>query len=366
MSENQVRLIVFAGGGTAGHVEPALAVANKWKELFPLDEEIFVGTAHGLENVLVPAAGFALTTIPKVVLPRKPNLGLLALPWRFARAVWEARKVVSGVDLVIGFGGYVCAPTYIAARLEKVPIVIHEANAKVGWANRLGSFFSHNLATSHRIPFGSFASARVTGLPLRATILMAANDAAADWQMSRSAAKRELGWTIDQPTLLILGGSQGSAFINGEIAKSLFALTRRGVQILHSVGAKNQLPTNSQNYVAVPYIEEMATAYLAADIVIARSGAVTCAEFGALGRFAVFVPLAVGNGEQARNADYLVAAGKAVVISQKQFSATWLVDNFDDLQSRSHTTSAIGLVDDLHAVDEIVALMKDSLKSGKA
>ncbi len=359
------RTIVFAGGGTAGHVEPALAVANGWKTLHPQDSEIFLGTTHGLENTLVPDAGFELQIIPKVVMPRKIGTRLLFLPRDFYRAISATRKIIAGANLVIGFGGYVSAPAYVAARLERIPIVIHEANVKVGWANRLGSLFSHNLASAHRIARGSFGSARIIGMPLRSSILNSVIAASGDWEAARRKAKEGLGWNCDRPTMLILGGSQGSSFINGEIAAALESLIEKGAQIHHSVGSKNRLPEKVQNYLPVAYMEDMATAYLAADIVLARSGAVTCAEFGALGRYGIFIPLPIGNGEQARNADFLVAANRAQVIFQKEFSADWLVANFDKIFSTSKATSMGALAHDLHAVDALISLMEDSLMEEK-
>jgi UDP-N-acetylglucosamine--N-acetylmuramyl-(pentapeptide) pyrophosphoryl-undecaprenol N-acetylglucosamine transferase len=138
------------------------------------------------------------------------------------------------------------------------------------------------------------------------------------------------------------------------------------VQVLHSVGAKNVLPPSARNYTATLYIADMATAYLAADLIIARSGAVTCAEVGALGRFAIFIPLPVGNGEQARNADHLVAAGRAMVISQREFSANWLTTNFDRLMIRASKISTKGLDDDLSASESIVDLMEKALSGARS
>ena len=361
MSIDISRTIIFAGGGTAGHVEPALAVAQLWRSIHPDDRCIFIGTSEGLENSLVPVAGFELHRIPKVVLPRSLNLDLARLPFQLRKAVQDARSLISHSSLVIGFGGYVSAPVYLAARCEKVPIVIHEANAKVGWANRLGGLFTRYLAIAHPVSTGKFRKAKITGLPLRPDIRMAVDRASGNWDKARTEAKLSLGWNLDYPTLLILGGSQGSIAINSQIERAIPTLTSRGTQVLHSVGAKNVLPQSALNYTATSYIADMATAYLAADLIIARSGAVTCAEVGALGRFAIFIPLPIGNGEQARNADHLVAGGRAMVISQREFSANWLITNFDSLMIRASKIPTKGLDDDLSASDSIVDLMQKAL-----
>lgn len=316
MKTSNPRTLVFAGGGTAGHVEPALAVARAWKEKYPQDHCIFMGTPTGLENTLVPVAGFELRNINKVVMPRRLDLDLVKLPVRLLGAVKSAKRVITGADLLIGFGGYLSASAYLAAFITKVPIVVHEANVKVGWANQLGALLTKNLAIARPIASGRFSRASVTGMPLREGVKKAHFEASSDWHQARERAKEKLGWSLDHPTLLIIGGSLGSTYINSQIAMALPSLREKGIQILHSVGAKNELPPDCENYRAVPYINDMATAYLAADVVLARSGAVTCAEVGALGRMAVFVPLPIGNGEQARNADYLVALRRAVVVAQ--------------------------------------------------
>ena len=356
-----MRTIVFAGGGTAGHVEPALAVARAWKEKYPQDHCIFLGTPTGLENTLVPAAGFELRNIDKAVMPRRLNVDLVKLPIRLFGAVNSAKKIIKGADLLIGFGGYLSASAYLAASLAKVPFVVHEANVKVGWANKLGALLSKNLAVARPIASGRFSRASVTGLPLRADVKKAYLEASADWHNARERAKEKLDWDVDRPTLLIIGGSLGSTYINSQIAEALPFLRAQGIQILHSVGGKNQLPPDCENYRAVPYINDMATAYLAADVILARSGAVTCAEVGALGRMAVFVPLPIGNGEQARNADYLVARGRAMVVTQKDFSAKWLLDNIDKAFAQSAMQPEEGLSQDLESERKIIDLMEKAL-----
>lgn len=356
------RTIIFAGAGTAGHVEPALAVARAWNEKYPQDRCVFLGTPTGLENTLVPVSGFELRTIQKVVMPRSLNLELLKLPLRLFRAVNSAKKIIGDADLLIGFGGYVSASAYIAAFLSRVPIVVHEANAKVGWANQLGSMVTKNLAIARPILSGRFSRANVTGLPLRADVRAAYMRASKDWRQARNDARSKMGWSTDHPTLLILGGSQGSAYINSQIARALPALRKKNVQILHSVGANNVLPENSENYRAVPYINDMAAAYLAADVVLARSGAVTCAEFAALGRMAVFIPLPIGNGEQARNADQLVSVGRAIVVPQKIFSARWLENNIDRVIEQGERCAENGLDQDMESEQRIIELMENTLQ----
>ncbi len=362
MSDVANRTIVFAGGGSAGHVEPALAVARAWKVKHPNDACVFLGTPLGLENTLVPAAGFTLINIEKVVMPRKFNFDIVKMPLQLFRAVKSAKIIIDGTDVLIGFGGYLSASAYLAARLARVPIVVHEANTKVGWANRLGALLTKNLAVASPFISGPFARATVTGMPLRSDVKAAYFSAAGDWSASRNRAKKEMGWKVGQPALLILGGSQGSSFINSQVAKALPFLINKGIQILHSVGASSELPKNFGDYEAVPYINDMATAYLSADVILARSGAVTCAEVGALGRMAIFVPLPIGNGEQARNADHLVSRGRAVVISQKDFSSEWLVDHIDEVIEQGRQLPEPGDSRDLQAEERIVDLVENVVR----
>lgn len=356
------RTIVLAGGGSAGHVEPALAVAREWMEQHPNDRCIFLGTAQGLETTLVSAAGFSLHLIPKVPGPRSLSPDLLIFPLRLFHSVIATRKVIAGADLLIGFGGYVSAPAYLAAWSKKIPIVIHDANAKIGWANELGARFTRFLAAAHPISEGRFINALQTGLPLREDVQRAAHASSSDWVSARKSAKIALGWQADQPTILVLGGSQGSVLLNSTIAKAQEKLTHAGIAILHSVGAKNEVPPSSKNYRAIAYLQDMATAYLGSDLLIARSGAVTCAEFGALGKMALFIPLAIGNGEQERNADSLVESGRAVVLPQSDFSSDWLSKHVDELLKRSAKNAPEGATSDLWAAKSIVSLMEHALK----
>jgi len=364
------RTVVFAGGGTAGHVQPALAVARHWRKENPQDRIIFLGTSSGLETTLIPESGFELQLITRVRVPRSISHNVLHIPSQLLRSIIECRRVLKGANLLIGFGGYVSAPAYLAAASRKIPIVIHEANAKPGWANRLGTFFTTSLAVGTPVSHGTFSSALITGIPLRediAQLLRHNKDRDADkWQDLKAQAKKSLGFDPKLPLLLVFGGSQGSHAINSVIETAVPRISMKSISILHSVGASNNLPSVKENYKAVSYIHDMATAYLAADLVIARSGAITCSEVRTLGKFAVFVPLAVGNGEQALNALELVARDSAVVIDQKSFTATWLVDNIDAMVKHSIANPHEVDYGDLDAAEKIAALMENTLKDIKA
>jgi UDP-N-acetylglucosamine--N-acetylmuramyl-(pentapeptide) pyrophosphoryl-undecaprenol N-acetylglucosamine transferase len=277
-------------------------------------------------------------------------------------SVRESKKVIAVADVVIGFGGYVSAPAYIAAQMSGVPIVIHEANAKPGWANRLGAAFSEHLAVAHPVASGKFEQALLAGLPLRSDVAQAFNDSHKDWSRARHDAKIRLGFAANAPLIFVMGGSQGSVAINKVIHESVAVFNQQGISVLHSVGKLNELPQAHGGYRPVSYVDAMADAYLAADLIIGRSGAVTCSEFRALGRYALFVPLPIGNGEQFVNAASLVAENRAEVISQKEFTADFLKTHIAGLLAKSSAAPIEGNAADLHAAEKIVALTEFAMK----
>lgn len=364
-----IRTIVFAGGGTAGHIQPALAVARLWKKTHPADRIIFLGTASGLERTLVPAAGFDLKLITRVRIPRSLSPDLLKVPVTLRSSIRESKEILSGADLVIGFGGYVCAPAYLAARALNIPIVIHEANARPGWANRLGARFTDALAVGSPVSDGPFAQALVTGLPLRDDIsaLLTTHSSANEetWREIRVHAKSEFGIDPANKVVLVFGGSQGSQAINTVIETVRSHVADRSITIVHSVGASNTLPLSDEKYRAFTYIENMAKAYLAADLIIARSGAITCSEVRAIGKFALFIPLPIGNGEQTVNADHLVELGRAQVIAQESFNAPWLLDNIDSMFALSGQSRNTPDFADVQAAAKILALAEHQLEQVK-
>lgn len=313
--------ILFAGGGTAGHIEPAWAVSEVWRANHPSDEIAFLGTKSGLEVTLIPERDGTLYLIPKVVAPRKLNLEALLFPIKILNSAIRTISIVKRFDVVVGFGGYVAASAYLAAAILRKPIVIHDQNAKIGLANKFGAIFTKEIAVAYQN--SGLSGARVVGNPLKREIVQAANQS--DWAAARVSAKTKLGVSGD--LILILGGSTGSIAINKVINEAQFG----DRTVIHSLGKLNELPAPSPNYRPVDYIEDMATALLAADLVISRSGAIACSEFAALGKYALFIPLPIGNGEQALNADELVAAHKAELLAQSDFTADWLNQNLDRL-----------------------------------
>jgi UDP-N-acetylglucosamine--N-acetylmuramyl-(pentapeptide) pyrophosphoryl-undecaprenol N-acetylglucosamine transferase len=313
MSTGTTLSVVVAGGGSAGHIEPALAFADAVRRLRPDAAVTALGTVKGLDTRLIPARGYPLELIPPVPLPRRPTGDLLRLPGRVLSAVSAARGVLRAVDadVVVGFGGYVALPAYLAAR-GRTPIVVHEANARAGLANKVGARFAALVAAA--VPGSGLPGAQVLGIPLRRSVTTL------DRPALRGAARARFGLPPDGPVLLVFGGSQGARTLNTAVAAALPGLVAAGVAVLHAHGPTGTAADPAPGYVPLPYIEDMHLAYAAADAVLCRAGAMTVAEVSAVGLPAVYVPLPHGNGEQALNAAPVVAAGGGALVPDAELS----------------------------------------------
>ncbi|WP_369015869.1 undecaprenyldiphospho-muramoylpentapeptide beta-N-acetylglucosaminyltransferase [Actinocrinis puniceicyclus] len=323
--------VVLAGGGTAGHIEPALSLADALRRRDPRIGITALGTTKGLETRLVPERGYDLELIPAVPLPRKPTSELFTVPSRLAGTVRRAAEVLDrvGADVVVGFGGYVALPAYFAARRRAVPIVLHEANVRPGLANRVGARMTERIATGS--PDCRLGGGRYIGMPLRRSL------STLDRAALRAEACDAFGLEKEGPTLLVYGGSLGARRLNEAVTAAAPALCAAGVQILHAVGRANYdesaLPRIGgagqggalAKYVAVPYLDRMDLAYAAADLVLCRGGAMTCAEVAAVGLPAAYIPLPIGNGEQRLNAQPAVRAGGGLMIDDADLTADWLI-----------------------------------------
>lgn len=314
--------VLLAGGGTAGHTSPLLATADALRRHDPDCEVTALGTPRGLEVRVVPEAGYPLELVPPVPLPRRPSADLLRVPGRLRAARAAALDVVDRVrpDVVVGFGGYVSVPAYLAARKRGLPLVVHEGNALPGVANKLGARLTSHVATS--FPDTELRHGVFTGLPIRRMI------ATLDRAALRAEGRAAFGLDPDAPTLLVTGGSQGARRINESVVAARPALAAAGVQVLHVVGPRNELSVEADGtgpaYVVQGYVDRMDLAYAAADLVVCRSGANTVTEVAAVGLPAVFVPLPIGNGEQALNARGVVAAGGGLLVDDAALTPEWV------------------------------------------
>ena len=310
---------LLAGGGTAGHVNPLLAVADALRAREPESTVLVLGTREGLEARLVPERGYELLTIPRLPFPRRVNRDAALFAPRFAGAVSAIRTMIRerGVDAVVGFGGYAAAPAYLAARASNIPLMLHEANAKPGLANRLGARVTPHVGVA--FPNTPLPGATHVGMPLRREIT------GLDREAVRPEALEFFGLTPDRRTVLVTGGSTGARRLNTTVAQSAAAMVDAGHQVLHLVGGTQvfeapELP----HYTMLRYCDRMDLAFAAADVAVSRAGAATLSELTALGVPAVYVPYPVGNGEQRFNAETVLAAAGGVLVEDAAFTPEWV------------------------------------------
>lgn len=312
--------VLIAGGGTAGHVFPGIALAERLAAE-PGVEVTFAGTSTGQEARLVPAAGFAFETVEARPLPRGLSTGTLAAPLVAVRSIAACRSLVERADVVVGMGGYVSVPVGLAAVRGDRPLVLHEQNAVPGLANRALARFASAACVAFaeagtRLP--RRARVVVTGNPVRSRVL----EAARDRERLAAGAYAELGLEPGVRTLVVFGGSQGALRLNTAAAQAIPMLLagRADLQVLLLTGPLHERVAlealgSLERVRALGFLERMELAYAVADLVVARAGATTCAEVSVCGIPAVLVPYPHATGRhQEANARALERAGGAVVV----------------------------------------------------
>ncbi|GAA2040739.1 undecaprenyldiphospho-muramoylpentapeptide beta-N-acetylglucosaminyltransferase [Yaniella flava] len=328
--------VVFTGGGTAGHVSPMLAMADavtkQYRDTDIHADILMIGTNEGMEAQLIPDAGYSFATVPKVPMPRSLSRDLFAVPFRLRKAIKQARQLLREhqTQVVVGVGGYAATPVYLAARAEKIPVIVHEGNVRAGLANKLAARFAVVVACAFEgtdlpgaIHVGMPMRSEITELPVGPTM--------------KSEARLSLGLAADKTTLVVTGGSSGAMNLNNAIAGALHELLETGAQILHLTGREKIVTDRQGNAIAKPgytqveYIDGLSRVYQTADLIVARSGAGTVHEIAAIGLPSVLVPLPIGNGEQEYNAAGLKEAGAAVVIPDDDFTSQWVASRLPEL-----------------------------------
>lgn len=310
---------ILAGGGTGGHVIPAIAIAQQLKQDYGADI-LFIGTARGIENRLVPAAGFPLRLVDVGMLKNVSLATRAKTLFELPRAVWQSLRILSEFhpDVVIGVGGYASGPAMFAAVVRGIPTMAFEPNLVPGFANRVVARFV-KVAAVHFPETGKyFRHAEVTGVPVRAAFFAASSPMA-------DAA----------PTLLVFGGSQGAHAINQVMMESATELLSRvpGLRIVHQTGerdydaAKAAYDKLSSKVEVHKFIDDMPGMFAQSSLLICRSGASTVAEVAAAGKPAILVPFpAAADDHQKRNAEALVKAGAAVMLEQSSLTRQNLVE----------------------------------------
>ncbi len=314
---------ILAGGGTGGHVIPALAIANQLKKTYDA-EVLFIGTARGIENRLVPAAGYPLQLVRVGALKNVSLTTRLKTAFDLPRAVWDAGRMLNefAPDVVIGVGGYASGPAMLAAVMKHIPTLAFEPNVVPGFANRVVAKFVSGAAVHFEETAKYFRHAEVTGVPVRQAFF-------------EIAPKRG-----GPPTLLVFGGSQGAHAINEAMIRCLPVLQREapGIHVIHQTGERDYndalaaYGSRSESaarftFEVSKFIEDMPAAFARADLVVCRSGASTVAEIAAAGKPAVFVPFPrAADDHQRINAEALARQGAAVVVEESKLEGVWLAE----------------------------------------
>ncbi|MFU8839142.1 MAG: undecaprenyldiphospho-muramoylpentapeptide beta-N-acetylglucosaminyltransferase [Nitriliruptoraceae bacterium] len=374
------RTILLAGGGTAGHVFPAVAVARALTRLADDVTPVFVGVEDRLEARLVPEAGFELVTIDAASIPRRPSPALLAVPAALRRGIRACRELIVSRHAVaaVSFGGYVSFPLNRAAFREQLPTVIHEQNSVPGLTNRVAARWADRIAVTFpgSVPrFRYQERCVVTGNPVRSDVL----------QLDRAARRRDarqaLGLDPERPTLLVFGGSQGARRINRAVVDAHGRWEGRDLQVLHATGhagleaverdweeARSRHP-DGPAVRTVGFLDDMAAAYAAADVVICRAGATSIAELTVLGIPSVLVPYPHATADHQReNAAALQRVGGAVLVEDDELDGASLVAAvaplFDDAtaaRAMARAARAFGRPD---AAEAVARLLLDLVPQG--
>jgi len=345
---------ILAGGGTGGHVIPALAIAQELQKRYQA-ELLFIGTARGLENRLVPAAGFPLELVKVGALNRVSLATRLKTAFDLPRAVFTAAGMLNEFhpDVVIGVGGYASGPAMLAALLKHIPTLAFEPNLVPGFANRIVSRFVSAAAVHFEQTAGHFRNAVVTGVPVRPAFF---------------AIPKKV-YSPSSPTLLVFGGSQGARAINLAMVRALPELARRlpNLHVIHQTGERDYNEVQAA-YVGIAvsaevhkFIDNMPAFFARADLVLCRSGASTVAEIAAAGKPAIFIPFPyAADDHQRRNAEAMEQAKAAVVLEETKLDEVWLVDTIcvllDDPARLSRMSDAARAMSHPNAAKEIAEL----------
>jgi UDP-N-acetylglucosamine--N-acetylmuramyl-(pentapeptide) pyrophosphoryl-undecaprenol N-acetylglucosamine transferase len=327
---------ILAGGGTGGHVIPALAIAQQLQKDYAAEVQ-FIGTARGIENRLVPAAGFSLRLVQVGALNRVSLKTRLKTIFDLPRAVWESRRILAEFrpDVVIGVGGYASGPAMLAALMRRVPTLVFEPNFVPGFANRLVAPLVSGAAVHFAETGRHFRRCEVTGVPVREAFFQIAD------AHTRNST----------PTLLVFGGSQGAHAINQVVMDSVAELLRRvrGIHIVHQTGERDYNDAQAAyanlggSVEAHRFIDDMPGLFARADLLICRSGASTVAEVTAAGKPAIFVPFPrAADDHQKRNAEALEQAGAAMMLEESKLNRDSLVGAVSSLFSEPSRLEKMG------------------------
>jgi UDP-N-acetylglucosamine--N-acetylmuramyl-(pentapeptide) pyrophosphoryl-undecaprenol N-acetylglucosamine transferase len=362
--------VIISGGGTGGHIYPALSVADTLSRSDKTVQILYIGTKGGLESTLVPKYGYEFKAIRVKGFRRRLSMDTLRSAAELFKGMLDANRIIREFkpDVAVGTGGYVAGPVLMAAHLRGVPTVIHEQNVLPGATNRILGRFADAVAVSFEEAVKYFKRKErvtVTGNPVRREIL----------GIDKHEALKEFGFSTKEPLVLSFGGSKGSVKLNGAMADVIYKLTGTGAfQLLHTTGEghysvfleklkERGVKTDSLKGIkVVPYLHRMPQALAAADLVITSAGAITIAEITAVGLPAVLIPKSyVADNHQEYNARALEEKGAAAVLTEKELNGdvlyktvSSLISDKKQLASMRNASKSLGKTDAAERIRDII------------
>lgn len=313
--------VIISGGGTGGHIYPAIAIANELKAVDPTTEILFVGAEGKMEMEKVPRAGYSIVGLPVVGIKRELTLANLGFPIKLGRSLLKARQIVRDFnpDVAVGVGGYASGPLLLSASLKGLPILIQEQNSYAGLTNKVLARWAKRICVAYPGMEAFFPAdkIRLTGNPVRSDIQLA------DQQID--AGRKLFDLDADRPTVLIIGGSQGARTINESIEAGLKRFVDADVQVIWQTGpafierARAVVASIGSSLVkAYDFIYDMDKAYAVANVVVSRAGALSVSELCLVGRPAILVPFpAAAEDHQTKNAMSLVGRNAALLVNDR-------------------------------------------------
>jgi UDP-N-acetylglucosamine--N-acetylmuramyl-(pentapeptide) pyrophosphoryl-undecaprenol N-acetylglucosamine transferase len=355
---------ILTTGGTGGHIFPAIAVAREIQQLLPDAEILFVGAKGGMENTMVPDAGFKILSVTVSGFARRLSLQNvirnLSFPFRYLQGLWQASRIlrIFRPDVVIGFGGYASAPSLRMAVSLNIPTALHESNAYPGIVTRLMASKVQEVLIGNEavLKYLKLARYRFTGNPVRSTLLSG----------NREAGLMAYGLDAARPVVFLTGGSLGALSLNEAMAASVEALAASGIQVIWQCGSRyaaryEKAYTHLQGVKVLPFISNMADTYACADLVISRAGAMTVSEITALRKPAILVPSPnVAEDHQTRNAESLTLKGGAILIQDsvvRENLATEILKLINNKDIYLSLQSALNQMPAPHAAQEIARVL---------
>lgn len=367
-----LRRVIISGGGTGGHIFPAISIANALRRRFPEVDILFVGADNRMEMERVPAAGYPIKGLTICGFDRKNIFRNISVLFKLRKAMTDARSIIKSFSpqIVIGVGGYASGPTLKAAQKLRIPTLLQEQNSYAGVTNKLLAKKARRICVAYEgmERFFPAESIVMTGNPVRKGLT--------DITLSQAEAKTQLGFDPDKPLVLFVGGSLGARTINESVAASLDSFIAAGIQVLWQTGknydgdARLRSFKDNSGVKATPFISDMDVVYRAADLVVSRAGAGSISELQSLGKAVILVPSPnVAEDHQRKNALALVRHNAAVMIEDAECRAKLadtvisLIGDVDRRKTLSDNISRMALKDsDEHIVDTIIDIINSENK----